>query len=49
MALCLRELGRLEQLPQLGADDALALQRLEETTRLLREAAAVADDDAELA
>jgi len=49
MALCLREIGRLEQLPQLGADDALALQRLEETTRLLREAAAVADDDAELA
>ena len=49
MALCRRELSRLEQLPQLGADDALALQRLQETTRSLREAAPVANDDAELA
>ncbi len=48
MALCRRELSRLEQLPQLGVDDALALQRLEETTRSLREAAPVANDDAEL-
>jgi len=30
LKLCKRELSRLEQLPQLGADDALALQRLDQ-------------------
>ena len=50
LKLCRRELSRLEQLPQLGADNALALQRLDQLQQDARDLTGCADstEDEEL-